>query len=878
MVEDSYHTLRVPARPLPPAIADLPVRALSRPRHTLTVAERVLANSRDLGERSFAAQARGIALRELGDVHAALRQLQSAAGEAAEVGDARLADVEASLAVTLVVAGRTRDALTRLDAALGTASGPAAARIRVRRGSLLGELGRPVEAATELRAAARTLRRAGDVTWESRALLNLAQAHIEMGDTTRADAILAQAEQLLIGSERSFEAASARQKRSIVATLEGRVPDALAHLDQAEAWLADAGTQSAELHGVRADALLSAGLFADALGSAEAAVAQLRRPGSSPTYRASALVRASQAALAVGNAQLARDHAREAGRLFAAHGLERGRTQARLGAARARYAGGERNRRLLHELAALADDAARQRMVEAFEAHLLAGELALEIDERATAARHLAIAGRARRHRSDLSKVLGWRAAALSAGAAGRDSVLLNACDRGLQVLDHHQLTLGATETRVAATTHGRPLVAMALRAALRTGDPRVIFRWSDRWRATALALPPVRHQSDAEFTALLARLRLTRSRIGEATLTGQSVAGLERDLRELEDQVRRHALRTSAIHSDAARRADVDELLAGLGEARVVEIFSAGDVVHVLVATATSVRHHVAGRYSTAKGSARLAEFALRQAAGPTPPAFVRTALRQLGSALEKQLLGDAAADLDGGPVVVVPPGELSSAPWGLLPSLRSRAFSVAPSAATWLAARRTVPVTGGVTLVAGPRLQNADSEIDAVAARYPGATVIHADAADTDDVLAALDGATLAHIAAHGAFRSDNPMFSSLTMRDGPLTVFDLQRLERAPYRLVLSSCNTGAAAASGADELLGMISALIPLGTAGLVASPAPVSDEAAVPFATAVHTRLAAGESTAEALCAARSEAADELGAMGLACSFIPFGAA
>ena len=49
--------------------------------------------------------------------------------------------------------------------------------------------------------------------------------------------------------------------------------------------------------------------------------------------------------------------------------------------------------------------------------------------------------------------------------------------------------------------------------------------------------------------------------------------------------------------------------------------------------------------------------------------------------------------------------------------------------------------------------------------------------------NVLAALDDAWLAHIAAHGTFRADNPMFSSLLLDDGPLTVHDFERLGRKP-----------------------------------------------------------------------------------------------
>jgi len=96
----------------------------------------------------------------------------------------------------------------------------------------------------------------------------------------------------------------------------------------------------------------------------------------------------------------------------------------------------------------------------------------------------------------------------------------------------------------------------------------------------------------------------------------------------------------------------------------------------------------------------------------------------------------------------------------------------------------------------------------------------------------------------------------FSSLRLDDGPLTVYDLERLRRGPRRLVLPSCDSGVAAAAGADEVLGLASSLIPLGTTGIVASVVPVNDPAAVPLMIALHRELRAGASLAEALRDAR----------------------
>lgn len=42
---------------------------------------------------------------------------------------------------------------------------------------------------------------------------------------------------------------------------------------------------------------------------------------------------------------------------------------------------------------------------------------------------------------------------------------------------------------------------------------------------------------------------------------------------------------------------------------------------------------------------------------------------------------------------------------------------------------------------------------------------------------------------------FRADNPLFSDLRLDDGPMTVHDVGRLRRAPFRLILPSCEAPA-----------------------------------------------------------------------------------
>ena len=198
-------------------------------------------------------------------------------------------------------------------------------------------------------------------------------------------------------------------------------------------------------------------------------------------------------------------------------------------------------------------------------------------------------------------------------------------------------------------------------------------------------------------------------------------------------------------------------------------------------------------------------------------------------------------------------------------------------PSAAAWVRAMRAKPPgVDRVVLIGGPHLSAGREEVRRLAELYPDAVVLADGSATADAVLEAIDGASLVHVAAHGTFRADSPLFSAIELDDGPLTVYDLERLKQAPYRVVLSSCSSAIGVAVGADELLGLVSALISLGSAGVVASVVPVNDPATVPLMTALHDHLRAGSDLAEALTLARHAVSSDPVAQATAYSFIALG--
>jgi hypothetical protein len=384
------------------------------------------------------------------------------------------------------------------------------------------------------------------------------------------------------------------------------------------------------------------------------------------------------------------------------------------------------------------------------------------------------------------------------------------------------------------------------------------------------------------ELNASLAALRSLTRELEKARSQGKPTATLQKEQQRLESTVRASALRARGIIGPGRTPFSTRHLLDELGDAQLIEIVDIDGSLHVLTCAKGKVRQFAAGQVTDAVRAADFARFALRRLARARPgddPGSALSVLAAAGPRLEQALLGPAARQLADGPVIIVPPGKLQTVPWTTLPALRDRVISVAPSAGVWMRAHTApAPDHRQVTLARGPGLASDGAEVPVVARLYDDEVTMLADSeATAEKVLAALDGAWLAHIAAHGIFRADSPLFSSLQMHDGPLTVYDFERLQRAPYRLVLSSCDSALLAPAGADELLGLVSSLLPLGTAGIIAAIVPLNDHAVVPLMVDLHQSLRAGRTLAESVYHVRRGVGDDPVQQATAASLITLGA-
>jgi len=853
----------------------LPALAMSRPADAAVRAKAVLlSRSSDL-DNTYALQALGIVERDSGHVGRAVGFFRRgiAVSESAHLRQRR-SDLGASLATALAMAGRRRAMLRAFDDALRGVTTLEAARILVRRSAGHTILGEYQDAYSDARWASAILMRHGDRAWEVRACGNAAIGLMGLGRFPEADRQYARAQHLVEEAGSEYDATIILHNRGDCARRQGDLPRAMQLLYQARDRFRDLGVVPPEVVRDLAVVLLAAGLSEEASAAADELVDVLNRDRASAGRRADGLIAAAIVHLDHGNAERAIGLARRAVRANHRQDNAEGERHARLVLLRAQAATGNVTKRHAYAAAELAAELKDRYAAERLEAQLLAGRMARQAGLPELATQQFQAASAQRRKGSALRRSAAWLATAQLADMRGDRAGMLRACERGLAVLDTHALSLGATELRARATTHGIELVRTAIGRVIEDGSARDLLRWTERWRSTLHARTTRQSRQDPALTAELGKLREAESDIG-----GTVDADREANRRRIEERIRRLTHGSTGDGNGKRRAFDVGELLAELGDdTTLAGMVAARGAVHVVVARRGRVRRFDAGRLDQAREDVEYARFALRGAA-VAPPAVADALMSGLELALgrlEQTLLAPALRAMGDGPVVLMPPATLQSAPWGALPSLRDRPVTVAPSATAWLQARATIPPRRRrVALVAGPELATSAAEVAMLASSYHNPTVLTNGDATCAATLAALDGAWLAHVGAHGRFRGDNPMFSALEMADGPLTVYDLEGLRRPPYRLLLTACESGVGSPTGADELLGIASSLTALGTAGLLASVVPVNDEATVPFSLAVHRRLQAGVDLAASLLAARG-AADGPVARATAWSFLALG--
>ncbi|MEU5696116.1 CHAT domain-containing protein [Actinosynnema sp. NPDC020468] len=833
------------------------------PRAAIEMGRSALKAARAAGdahEASIAERAIGLSLRELHDFEGALRHLRKSIRSAERAGSARLAALaRMSLAFVLSNTGRHQAALRAVNAALPDLRGADAGSGRMQRGLVLHYLCRYDEALREYNAAIEVVRRSGERLVEARALNNRGLLRAYTGGLRAADEDFDRAAALYLELDQELAVADVRWNAGISASRAGDVPRALTMFAEAEREYRRLDVPRPALLINRLELLVSVPLLEEARAAADRALEDLG--GDLVLARSEALFHRARIALLEGDLDLAETMAISAQKGFRREKREVWEAGARHVELRAAYLSGRRSRRLSTAMTKVADrlDALGWR-VAALEARVDAALIARDLGDHRTALRELAVAGAARRGGTAASRVQGWYAEAVARDLAGNARGAQIALRRGLVLLDEYRVSLGAAELRALSGAQGKALALEGLRTAVAGGHAAKVLSWAESWRAGALRMTPARPPEDSGLADALAELRATTADLEYALSEGRPTTALRQRQVRAEQRVRDLTRRTSGGGS-VRKPPAVPDLAWALGEAALVEYVDfEGSLLAVVVAGGRASLHRL-GPADAAVREIRLLRFALHRLV--TLPehldrAAVRAGAEHAATLLESRLLAPLHRRTADRPLVLAPTGLLGGLPWAALPALRGRPVTVAPSASVWLrAATSSLVPHDRPLLAAGPRLPAAPTEIGAIATLTTKATILVDEAATVDAVAAAMDGAPLAHVAAHGSFRADNPLFSALELADGPLTVFDLERLQVPPAKVVLSACDSGLSAVRPGNELMGFTAALLGLGTRTLIAPVVPVPAEVTTPLMIDLHRRLPTATTPAQALADAQA---------------------
>jgi tetratricopeptide (TPR) repeat protein len=839
-----------------------PTRA-SRPAGL--TAEELLTRARAAGDTGHPATAAKLC-------HRALRVLDPAGAGSGELRRRVLT----TLAYSLVEQGDTDGALEVIDSS--SSDGVLAPTLLATKGIVMVRSGRTAEAMAYLDQAVAAFR-PEEARELATVLLNRGFQHMQLGDLRAARRDTAEAERLGASTGDDVMIFMARYNLGYITFLGGDLPGALDAMAAAERLAPESALGIPALD--RARMLLAAGLIGEARDYCDGAIATFTA-NRAMTDLADALLVGADIAVMADDPARARSLARTAARISG----RRGSVSAALLAQLAEHRAAAVLRRSQSGWPAPPTASGRRRATaEASAAAALAGRLAESgLAQDATAAELLVaealldaqqVEQAARRwERVDARRApLGTRLQARLVGARiemarGRRRIGLTLLRRGLDDLASFQALFGSQDLQAAAAVWGRQLSREGLRAAVRTGSPGAILHWLERARASTTRLPHVRPPADPELAADLGSLRVAQDAARAAVLAGRPDPERDREVAEIRRRIRARSWTLGG--TGAAVRppsiATVQRALTERGGTVLAYFYGAGGV-HLLRITPTGAS------YRPLAGLEEFEELTRRSAAdldllstNRVPEPLRRVAGRSLTATLDRMsalIVEPVLAGGGDGPVLVSGTGPFGAVPWALLPGLAGRAVSATHSVTAGLAGLRDRPPasSGGVLAVAGPELSRAADEVGAVAGHYDGAVALAGDAATGRAVLDRMPGGGLLHIAAHGHHESENPLFSSVLLADGPLFAYDIAPVPALPDQIVLSSCDVGRTGSRADGEPLGLAVALLRSGVRTVVAAVAPVSDEAAAAVMDAYHARLAAGVGPAQALAESLPQAGD-----------------
>lgn len=233
---------------------------------------------------------------------------------------------------------------------------------------------------------------------------------------------------------------------------------------------------------------------------------------------------------------------------------------------------------------------------------------------------------------------------------------------------------------------------------------------------------------------------------------------------------------------------------------------------------------------------------------------------------ALYAELIAPIREQLNAKQLIFVPHGALHFLPFHALRNENEylcdkHTISYAPSATVFALCQEKTGADLPNSLVMGipdERAPHILNEVQSVAKLLPHPELFLGPQATADILRKRGSASSLLHIATHGNYRQDNPMFSGIRLGDGYLNLYDLYQI-RLPAKLVtLSGCATGMNFVSAGDELLGLQRGLFCAGATSLLLSLWDVHDESTSSLMQSFYKKFMQAGDMAAALQSAMKE--------------------
>ncbi len=795
----------------------------AQPQQVIVEGKRLLQQSPDdptVGMHVWTAIGR--ALYELGDMHRAPDAMRRALHFGESIGAAQpigeLVSVRVSAAAIFAESGQLPAALAELDRAEEVSAGAAVGRIQSQRAFILSQAGRLIDASQSADLAEKSLRRSGDRLGILRLLVIRSLIELQRGDLVTAEADLLRARRSAKVLGQDVIAAGVVANLGVVHARAGKIVVALQHFDEARDLYVSAGSplrMMAVLEADRAEALLRAGLFEDAVAAAHAAVARAGT-GANSVSRGDVALLLARTQLAAGLFGTARRTASEAARLLRvgrrtgmalqanAIGIQAALASVKSDRSATNLFGRSRllGARLEREgWVEMSDDLRCARLRCASRIGLIDDvEDDLETLRSHVRSHHPAIALRA------------WYAEALAHRHTGEIRAAMRSARQGMRALDRYRRSTDDLQIRAGLSSIGDDLASLAIDMAVSSRSPSEVLAWAERTRASAFRVLDTKGSANSIHPAAVSVASIRRQLRGrvlvEFVIDGDQLFAVV---------VRSSSAQLVPLGPLAAMLRSLDQLSAWMDRASQPHEFTPAIAP---TDNRVAVASHVA---------------------------------LSLGRLLIEPL--DLASDAD---LVIVPIERLHAVPWSALPQLQLSTVTVHLSARMWIASdrRARARVSRSVGLIIGPDIAGANVERASIRRSYRAPTVAAGAAATAGSLSSMLKQCDVVQVAAHGRFRSDRPLSSTLMLHGGEMAIYELDNADVSSDLVVLSSCEAGMHRVSAGGEALGLVAILLSRGVSTVLAPIHVVSDVACAEFVADFHREWATGSSAAQALAIVR----------------------